>query len=176
MTICYSEDQPARPANSMRNSCATMRTRAIYRTTRWTTASRGWTSALWDKSLQLPTHDFAAVMRDIKPVMRDVCKYRLVMIANTPASMVETEKFSRKIGFVMETICGSQPWTMTTTTRPPPATETSASNRLPNLTMSDNGSDASNSDYGKASVNDDEVRTCSILTLIHDSNMASTCS
>lgn len=62
--------------------------------------------ALWDKSLQLPTHDFATAMRDIKPVMRDVYKYGLVMIANTPSSMVETEKFSRKIGFVMETIYG----------------------------------------------------------------------
>lgn len=41
---------------------------------------------------------------------------------------------------------------------PPPAAETSSSNRLPNLAMSDNGSDAGDSDDGKASVNDDEVR------------------
>lgn len=68
---------------------------------------------------------------------------------------------------------------------PPPAAETSAPNRLPNLAMSDNGSDAGDSDDGKASVNDDEVRKrikhaiwhrCSQCWLLSMAlNVASTC-
>ncbi|GAB9463561.1 Trimethyllysine dioxygenase [Globisporangium polare] len=68
------------------------------------------TRALWDHSLSIPKHDFQATMADLKPAMADLYKYGLVMITGTPSSMDETERFSRKIGFVLRTIYGEM-WT-----------------------------------------------------------------
>jgi trimethyllysine dioxygenase len=66
---------------------------------------------LWEgASLQLPRRAFADAMDDIKPVMEDLHKYGLAIVHSTPSSMDETEKFSRKIGFVLETIYGTM-WT-----------------------------------------------------------------
>lgn len=68
------------------------------------------TRTLWDRSLEIPKHDFAATMADLKPMMTDLYKYGLVMVTATPSSMDETERFSRKIGFVLRTIYGEM-WT-----------------------------------------------------------------
>ncbi|TYZ56900.1 hypothetical protein PybrP1_003625 [[Pythium] brassicae (nom. inval.)] len=65
---------------------------------------------LWDRSLAIPTHDFAAAMGDLAPLMTDLYKYGLVMVTATPSSMAETERFSRRIGFVLRTIYGEM-WT-----------------------------------------------------------------
>lgn len=66
---------------------------------------------LWQgASLELPKRDFKDAMANIEPVMRDLHTYGLALVHSTPSSMEETEKFSRKIGFVLETIYGTM-WT-----------------------------------------------------------------
>ncbi|TMW57978.1 hypothetical protein Poli38472_013452 [Pythium oligandrum] len=83
--------------------------------------------ALWDRSLQLPSHPFNDAIDDIKPVMEDLYKYGLVMVHATPSSMDETEKFSRKIGFVLETIYGTM-WTTNPQTEEQEYNDTASTN------------------------------------------------
>ncbi|OWZ19666.1 Trimethyllysine dioxygenase [Phytophthora megakarya] len=69
------------------------------------------TKELWaGADFQLPTHTYNACVDDIEPLMRDLYAYGLVRVSSTPNTMEATEKFSRKIGFVMRTIYGTM-WT-----------------------------------------------------------------
>lgn len=84
--------------------------------------------ALWEgASLQLPAHDFKDAMQDIKPIMEDLHKYGLARVHSTPSSMDETEKFTRKIGFVMETIYGTM-WTTNPKTEDQTYNDTASTN------------------------------------------------
>ncbi|KAF1316769.1 Trimethyllysine dioxygenase, partial [Globisporangium splendens] len=85
------------------------------------------TRTLWDGSLEIPKHDFAETMRDLKPAMQDLHKYGLVMVTNTPSSMDETEAFSRKIGFVLRTIYGEM-WTTNPQTEDQEYNDTASTN------------------------------------------------
>ncbi|KAJ0401374.1 hypothetical protein P43SY_001312 [Pythium insidiosum] len=82
---------------------------------------------LWDQSATIPRHAFADSMADLKPVMQDLHKYGIVMVHSTPSSMEETEQFSRKIGFVMETIYGKM-WTTNPQTEDQQYNDTASSN------------------------------------------------
>ncbi|KAF1780279.1 TauD/TfdA-like domain [Phytophthora cactorum] len=69
------------------------------------------TQQLWaGADFQLPTHDYNKCVDNIEPLMRDLYTYGLVRVSDTPNSMEATEKFSKKIGFVLRTIYGTM-WT-----------------------------------------------------------------
>ncbi|GMF16212.1 unnamed protein product [Phytophthora fragariaefolia] len=69
------------------------------------------TKQLWaGADFKLPAHDYVDCVRDIEPLMRDLYAYGLVRVSGTPNTMEATEKFSKKIGFVLRTIYGTM-WT-----------------------------------------------------------------
>ncbi|KAG3114494.1 hypothetical protein PI124_g3992 [Phytophthora idaei] len=69
------------------------------------------TQQLWaGADFQLPTHDYNKCVDNIEPLMRDLYTYGLVRVSGTLNSMEATEKFSKKIGFVLRTIYGTM-WT-----------------------------------------------------------------
>ncbi|KAG9406309.1 hypothetical protein AC1031_002634 [Aphanomyces cochlioides] len=67
---------------------------------------------LWGaKDFKFPTTTYESVMDEgFRDSMQQLQEFGVILIKNTPSTMDDTEKFARKIGFVMETIYGGM-WT-----------------------------------------------------------------
>ncbi|KAF0683414.1 Aste57867_24538 [Aphanomyces stellatus] len=88
--------------------------------------------SLWGKELDFPTTTFASVMDEqgsgFRDAMHQLKQFGVLLIRGTPSSMDETERFARRIGFVLETIYGGM-WT-TRPTNPDQSYNDTASTNL----------------------------------------------
>ncbi|KAL3664044.1 hypothetical protein V7S43_010930 [Phytophthora oleae] len=101
---------------------ATVPYRKSYRQPRLTTKE------LWaGNDFKLPTHDYSKCVDNIEPLMRDLYTYGLVRVSGTPNTMEATEKFSKKIGFVLRTIYGTM-WTTNPTNEADGYNDTASTN------------------------------------------------
>ncbi|KAL4110103.1 hypothetical protein PRIC1_001796 [Phytophthora ramorum] len=89
---------------------------------------RSTTKELWaGTDFKLPVHDYKTCVDNIEPFMRDLYSYGLVRVSNTPNTMEATEKFSKKIGFVLRTIYGTM-WTTNPTNETEGYNDTASTN------------------------------------------------
>ncbi|KAE8882545.1 hypothetical protein PF002_g22283 [Phytophthora fragariae] len=86
------------------------------------------TKQLWaGVDFELSTHDYNECVDNIEPLMRDLYAYGLVRVSATPNTMEATEKFSKKIGFVLRTIYGTM-WTTNPTNEAEGYNDTASTN------------------------------------------------